>query len=252
MSIAGFHQITIKPTLPASKQHTAAFAADDCLFNWTKFSVPKYPGRLIGCTALVRGTNGARQEQPFDLYFSTSDDYSLVTGTSGTAAVNEAVSFQPNNDLIGSIAVLATHYTDGLNTMEVANVPTTARLTMTGAQDPNDLPPRGVKESGNKVMYIAGVAQGAFDFRSTVKTTGAHGAGTANDITVDTTSALINFAKGDLINAHDDAIVGTVGSIPDATSIILDGGATNTSALANNDDLYNVNPITIILTFSYI
>ena len=108
-----------------------------------------------------------------------------------------------------------------------------------------------VKKTGSRVMYVAGVARGALDFRSTVKTTGAHGAGTANDITVDTTSALINFAKGDVLHAHDDAIIGTVGSIPDATSILLKGNTTNTAALANNDDLYNINPITLILTFAY-
>ena len=252
MAISGFNQITVKPTLPASLQHTAAFSSNDCLFNWTEFKVPKQPGRLIGCTCLVRGTNGARQEQPFDLYFSTSSDFSLVTGTLGSAAVNSAVAFQPNNDIVGSIAVLVTHYTDGLNTMEIANVPTTARLTMTGARNPEDFDgDASVKKTGSRVMYVAGVARGALDFRSTVKTTGAHGAGTANDITVDTTSALTNFAKGDVLHAHDDAIIGTVGSIPDATSILLKGNTTNTAALANNDDLYNINPITLILTFAY-
>ena len=240
----GFNSIKVKPYIQASKQHTAAFSADDVLFDWTEFTVPQHPGRLIGCTCFIRGTNGVRQEQPFDLYFSESNDFSLGT-------VNGAVAMQPNNDLLGSIAVLANQYTDGLSTMEIANVPTTARLTMTGSRDPDDFPPRGAIKTGHKVIFIAGIAQGGLDFRSTVKTTGAHTAGASNDITVDTTSALLNFAPGDVIHAHDDAVVGTVGSIPDATSVILASGATNTGALANNDDLYNINPITIVLTFTY-
>ena len=126
----GFHNVTIKPTITASLQHTAAFSADDVLFNWTKFNVPRKCGRLIGVVALVRGTNGARQEQAFDLYFSKSDDFSLGT-------INSAVSFQPNNDLIGAVAVPATAYNDGLNTMEVATVSGSLQISMNPVPDPD-------------------------------------------------------------------------------------------------------------------
>lgn len=250
MSIQAVNVVKIKPNIPASLQHTEAFDANDVLFDWTEFKVPRGANRLIGLQALIRGTNGVRQEQPFDLYFSESNSFSLGT-------VNSAVSMQPNNDLIGSVAVLKSHYTDGINTMEVADVPTNQRLIMVGAREPEDFdaqaggrPGYHVK-SGGKVMYIAGVAQDALDFQSTVKTTLDITNGTANDITVDTTSALINFAPGDLLHAHDNAVIGTVGSIPDATSIILKGNTTNQETLANNDDIYNLNPITILLNFTY-
>ena len=238
------HQVVVKPYIQASLQHAGAFAADDVLFNWTEVKVPKTNCRLHGCTVMMRGTNGARQEHAFDLYFSKSDDYSLGT-------VNSAVSMQPNNDLVGSVPVKTKYYTDGLNTMEAINVERTQVVTALPDRHSDDFPPRGVLNTGVRSLFIAAVAQDAIDFQSTVKTTAAHSAGDTNDITVDTTSALINFSKGDLIHAHDDAVVGTLGSVPDATSLILENNTLNAQAIANNDDLYNVNPITIYLNFNY-
>jgi hypothetical protein len=83
----------------------------------------------------------------------------------------------------------------------------------------------------------------------TVKLTGAVSAGAANDITVDGTDARLLFAPGDTITAMDDAAIGIVGTVPDDTSILLKDSATNTAALENDDDIYNVNPITLRLTF---
>ena len=66
-----FFTRTVKPDITASEQHTAAFAADDLLFDWAAFDVPKGASRLVGITALIRGTSGADQTaRAFDLLFA--------------------------------------------------------------------------------------------------------------------------------------------------------------------------------------
>ena len=36
-----YFSVEVKPTLPASKQHAAAFTAGDVLFDYTEFEIPK-------------------------------------------------------------------------------------------------------------------------------------------------------------------------------------------------------------------
>ena len=103
-----FYNVTVKPTITASLQHIGPFHQDDVLFDWTKIYVPGGVGRLIGCTALVRGVDGNDQQAPFDIYFSKSDDFSLGT-------INSGVSIKPNNDLLGAMSLTKKHYMDGLN-----------------------------------------------------------------------------------------------------------------------------------------
>ena len=45
-----YFSVEVKPTLPASKQHAAAFTAGDVLFDYTEFEIPKGTSRLIGAT----------------------------------------------------------------------------------------------------------------------------------------------------------------------------------------------------------
>ena len=238
--LTGHYSVKVKPYIQASIQHAGAFSGTDrhVLFDWTEVKVPNYINRLAGCAALIRGTNGVRQEQPIVLYFSKSDNYSLGT-------IRAANTMQPNNDIIASMTIAAKHYTDGLNTMEVAAVPRTEVVSMVGATAAPA--PRGPSGSSERSIYIGAIAGGDLDFQSTVKTDAALSAGSSTDISVDTTSALINFAKGDLIHAHDDAVAGTVLKAA-ATGIVLE--EENQQALANNDDLYNVNPVTILLDFT--
>jgi len=105
-------------------------------------------------------------------------------------------------------------------------------------------------------VYVAGIAQGALDFRSgmQVNETSFTG-GTQTTITVDGVDATIAFAPKDVIRAHDDAVLGTIKSITNATTIVLepssvldaDGDAIQ-GDIANNDYLYNLNPITLIMS----
>jgi hypothetical protein len=55
------------------------------------------------------------------------------------------------------------------------------------------------------------------------------------------------FAAGDVLHAADNAILGTISSVDNATQVTLT--AANTDAIENTDELYNINPIRIILHF---
>ena len=270
-----YYQVTVKPTITASLQHAGAFAQDDVLFNWTKFYIPRGNGRLVGCTVLVRGVDGADQQAPFDLYFAKSDDFSLGT-------INSPVSIQPNNDLLAAAPVLTSHYMDGLNTMEVANVPTSARITVQGVKEPIG---SGTSPTQNYCLWVGGVAQDNTLNFSTAALTDAvidvSGLSAPTFTTLDGTACNTVFSPGDIIHAYNpvaaaSVICGEVASL-DANNITFradgvkqlhGGGVTlyDTPAdfaawqiqngsgaagdLEDNAELYNINPITLILTFN--
>ena len=271
---SGYYQVTVKPTITASKQHLGAFVADDVLFDWTKFRIPRRLGRLVGCTALIRGTDGADQQSSVDLYFSKSDTYSIGTLHGGVAV-------QPNDDFLASLSLKTSHYTDGLNTMEVAGPSHVTKISLEPVKEPIG---SGTAPNQNYCLWIAGVAQSSIDFSTAVETTGAHdvsGLSTASIGSLDNGSGgsaacTTKFAPGDIIHAEDDIVLGELATVATATLTFRHdgvkklhaGGTTlyNTPAdfaawqiqngagaagdLADGDELYNVHPITLVLTFS--
>ena len=91
------------------------------------------------------------------------------------------------------------------------------------------------------------------------------GLSAATITTIDGTAANVAFAVGDVLHAQDDIIVGEIASL-DADNITfrhdgkngtpanfaawqIQNGADAAGDLANNDELFNVNPIKIILHF---
>tara|TARA_R100001530_G_scaffold135190_1_gene111787 strand:- start:1074 stop:1814 length:741 start_codon:yes stop_codon:yes gene_type:complete len=237
----GLYQVTVKPTITASLQHTAAFTNKDLLFDWTEFYVPAGVGRLVGIAAFVRGTDGVKQRRDFELYFSKTDDFSLGT-------INSPVSTQPNNDFIGAAYVEKRHYFTVLDTMAVANAKFSySGVNLTSIKEP--LGATGVKWDGRYHNYVAGADDGVqtnFDFRSTVSCTGVQ-AITQSTLTVGTTSALINFGPGDVLHDEDDRLLGTVKTVNSATEITMVDNLAN--ATVNAKKVYNVNPIVLQFTF---
>ena len=96
-------------------------------------------------------------------------------------------------------------------------------------------------------LYVAAISKGTLDFRTTVQVNEANfAAGTQTVITLDTKDATPVFAPGDVIHAVDDAVLGTIKTVDSATQITLT--TANVDAIANNDVLYNVSPIQLILS----
>ena len=141
---------------------------------------------------------------------------------------------------------MTTDFKEGLDSLSVATLGHGA-----ASNHAPSLVLEGEPESGTNVgydtLYIASTC-GALDFRSGMQVNEANfGAGTQTTITVDGVDATLAFAPGDVIHAHDDAVLGTVKSITNATTIVLESA--NTAAIENNDFLYNITPVKVILCF---
>ena len=255
----GYFATKVKPTMTASLVHAAAFSAADVMFSWTAFEVPKGSCKLMGVTALIRGTERAPQTaRTLDLYFA---DESVIDPDSGTPYSIGAINATANgtgyqNNIIGATSMIAGSYKADLDIMSVAttghgggNDHGNLDLVFTGNYDNDSLhASHSLPTTGYDKFYVAGRAGGAFDFRSGMQVNEANfAAGAQPEITVDGVSALTAFAPGDVIHAHDNAVLGTIKTITDATTIVLQ--AANTAAIENNDYLYNISPVSLILSF---
>ena len=276
-----FFTIEINPLIPASKQ--VATTTDEVLFDWTSFEIPKGAAKLLSLTAIVRGNNGAIQTaRDVDFVFAKTVD-GTAPNTLGT--LNATVSCLPNitHHLIGQ-TFLDAGGAYGANAWDYINMGTTG----SGAAVSNipNLVLEGEPNSGSNVgydtLYIGGIIDGAFDFGTSVLTTGAHdvsGLSAATIASLDDGSggdalATKKFAVGDIIHATDDIILGEIASIDSDASLTFrhDGGASKypqlgytvpadlaawkiqngagaAGDLANNDELFNVYPIKILLSF---
>ena len=175
-----------------------------------------------------------------DLLFATSniptfsDDVNVSVNTAPTtlgttgAAVDTPGWF---NNLVGYVPVASGDFNDG--DLIYLNIATKSGLNIPVSGD----------------LYVAAIAKGALDFRTTVQVNEANfAAGTQTVITLDTKDATLTFAPGDVIHAVDDAVLGTIKTVDSATQITLTKA--NVDAIANNDVLYNVHPIQLMLSGS--
>tara|TARA_R100000231_G_scaffold107836_1_gene79786 strand:- start:46 stop:753 length:708 start_codon:yes stop_codon:yes gene_type:complete len=225
----------VLPTLPASIQ-TATYADAEILFDWHE--VKGFKGASIdGIQVIVRGTNGADQTMVgIDLLFATShireeergisvDQVPPTLGTTG-AAVD---TFQWKNNLVGYVPIASGDFIDG--DLVVLNIATKSGLNIPVSGD----------------LYVAAIAKGTLDFRSTVQVSTQTATNSA-DVVVKTTSALTNFAPGDVLHDEDNQVIGTVKSVTDANNIVLTKNCASVSAV--NKDLYNIHPIQLMLSGS--
>ena len=163
---------TIKPTITASLQESA-FAANDILFDWTEFRVPRGSARLLNVVALVRGTNGAdhalaSSNLDIELFFAKSIE-GVAPPTLG--AINGAVN-SPGwfNHLIGMQYLDMSANSIGssidliyMSMAQMGNRGGGPDLVLSTEDHPANL--------GYDTYYIAGLTQGAFDFSTAVETT---------------------------------------------------------------------------------
>ena len=134
------------------------------------------------------------------------------------------------------------------------------------------------KKLGTELGPVAGIAEGAFDFSTNAETDAAvdvSGLSVPTITTLDGTACNVCFAVGDMLHAQDDIILGEVASL-DANNITfkVDGsitrhaggetlhtnpanfaawqvqnGAGAAGDLADNDEIYNIHPMTFIFSF---
>ena len=233
-----YFNITVKPDVTGQNAVTA-FADDDVMFDWTSFKVPKGGARLIAVTALVKGADITRQEQPMDLYFAKATSAGNAPTTLGTVNAT-AAGIGYFNELLGCLNIPVEDYRDGLDNASVAHTNTVA----TGAGIVmDDVTP----SDGYNTYYLGVIAKGAFNFGTGVL---ANDAVSASDLSfnVDGSHAGKAFAIGDVLVDNGNAAIGTIKSIAtNGLSITLESGCAE--AVADNDEIVPKNPITFILHF---
>tara|TARA_R110000796_G_scaffold39067_1_gene97755 strand:+ start:107 stop:868 length:762 start_codon:yes stop_codon:yes gene_type:complete len=251
MGLGKYITRTVRPTITANLANAAAMAANDVVFDWTAFTLPNGVNRLVGVTVIAPPTNGgASQDCPLDLLFATNTrGNGGVTagatpqsiGTINSAALPTASPYF--NDLIGAVKIDATDFTD----TEPRSIGVTG--VAQGGMNPVVFETYGTTpDNGLYTFYVAATTPGTPDFRSGVTVNEDNfGAGAQTTITVADVDPNKYFAPGDTLHAQDNAVLGTISTITNSTTIVLT--AANTEAIADDDILYNINPIKLILTF---
>mgnify|MGYP003645834935 FL=1 len=269
-----FNSQAIIPLVKASVQH-AAFANGDIVFDWTSFDIPKGGARLIGASVTTRHNQVANGVAALDLVFSRDDGTNSTPTSIGTGNAILGVTNFASTDIIG---YLPGNVTD----MAGNGITATAVTYQTIKGDKHSIVLSNPKTTsgvnvGYDRYYVAGVAGGALNLTGLV----AIGPSTGVDISgsngtfgaIDGTAPTLVFAAGDLLHAEDDIIVGEIASL-DADNLVfkfsgetsanhssaytvpadiaawrIQNGAGAAGDLAEDDILYNVYPIRIILHF---
>jgi len=271
-----YFTVEVKPNIDADLLNAAALASDDdVIFSWTPFEVPKGSSRLLNVTARVAGNDGTAQHHPFQLLFAKCKVDPITGSMSNPITLGEyntTANFLPSkNETLGGLKIETIDYmcqslvgsslastgnsvaANGANVNMVltpagtthANYSLTATDILGTAGDIISITP------GYDILWVAGIACGAFNFASTVTTDGAveaHGL----VVHTDTKDANLVFAEGDVVQELDNTVIGTIGSIGAAHTADVDisfiaGG--NQGGVADGVRIFHRNPITLELSF---
>ena len=243
--MAKYFTVEVKPTVTASKQHTGVFSAGDVLFDWTEFEIPKGSANLIGATVLVRPKGDASPTangKAMSLLISKSNTVSLGT-------INSDADNRPSNDLVAHVELADADFTPTkLNSTAIGTTPTNVDDIPPGVPTVITANQNLASTPGFDKFYI-GALSGAQFFTTLIRINGdPDGMGTALATDGLNMTVLEHFLPGDVLHAHDDAVIGTVASVNSATSVTLTE-AIAASVLADDDFVYNIHPIRIILQF---
>ena len=259
-----YYTVTVKPVIPGNIQDNGNFADDDVLFDWTAFDIPRGTALLRNCTAIFRGENGLNQSGPTDhhaLLFAKDSDKGVAPSTIGNIH-SSAAGFGYFNHLIGSF-ILSGQPIDSLDYLGM--------ISASGglSDDTTPLVLEGQPDSGTNVgfdrLYVAGlhgvssITNNELNFSTNAFTTGTIASdGTVQTITLDnlaggTPNNLKKFDVGDVLTFQNaDATIFTppIKSLTNDTitfeePITIEGNPT----IANNIEVFNLNPITLIFGF---
>jgi len=247
---SNLYTVDVTPTFVASEMETGAYADGDILFKSTPIEIPRGIAKLISAQVIYRGNDGAAQASTFDLVF-TKDEITVAAGNAAHASKPADIysSTSPSSSsgrvpgILGSCRIAATDATK-CGTFSIAtksNLETGIAIDSVGSTVGLDkFYMHGVARSTD-LNFSNNCAVGEADFDAAAQTV----------ITVATTDATLVFAPGDVIHAHDNAILGTIASVDSSTQITLT--AANTAAITGTDGtadrLYCINPMEIRLVF---
>ena len=252
-----YFSITLKPTMPVATQIQSnktdlPFTAQDVMWDWFSFDMPKGASRLVSCALLVRGENASPQtDRDLQLIFAKDKAFDgTAPGSLGTgnSSANGTGYF---NELLGHITVDITEFAIGLDYMSMATGGMGGEAGLTPGKH---LILQGEPDSGTNVgydtIYMGGIggAGNTWDFATGVLLNdGSNVAVGGTSLVTDGVNANRVFSPGDVILKHDsDTVVGTVETVT-ANLITLQSGSG--VAISDDDELINATPITVVLGF---
>jgi len=253
-----YHLATIKPEINLTGN--VAFSVDDVLFDWTSFEVPRGACAIRSLNLIVPGTNAvaANGALQMDLYFATSiNGVAPPTLGNTNVAMNVISATAAKPHIMAYHAVLGKEKEDALDGMVGFNVLGKGAVTSAITQGDTALtvlegdPSYAGATSGYQTIWVAGVAQGAYDFGTGCIIAGDHSAGDLT-IVIDGVDADDCFTIGDTIIAFDAdgsgaTAIGNVTAL--AADLITVDAAPN--LIADEDEICNLNPIVIRLGLEY-
>ncbi len=243
-----YFSIEVKPTMPIATQidsdaSDAVFSANDVVFDWTSFEIPKGAARLIDITCIWRGN---QTPKALEFYFARTtstngDPSSLGTGNATAGGTGYY------KDVIGSAVMAAADFKTTIDNLTIGN-------TGYGTNDsPLGLVLQGRPDSGTNVgfdkIYIALTTAGSSGWNTStgVLANAAVSAGAASTFVTKTVDPRLFFDVGDVVHVHDsETAIGTVESL---TNNDINLTAVTGVAIAEDDEIMNISPITLKLGF---
>ena len=283
-----YFTVEVKPPIDADLLNGGVLASDDdVIFSWTPFEIPKGSSRLLNVTARVAGTDGTAQHLPFQLLFAKCAINATTGVMTNPPSIGEyntvATAIKSLNEIIGGIKIEAIDYMcQSLVGCSIAS--TGNSVAANGSNVDMVLTPNAEHSHGHSrysldatdilgtvgdivtvtpgydVLWVAGIACGAFDFTSTVKTDGAV-AKNSTTIHTDTKDANLVFSIGDVIQELDNTLIGTItaigandgGGAHDVDITVVRGeqagGDRGQDGIADGVRIYHRHPITLELSF---
>ena len=228
----------------------AAFAANDILFDWTAFDIPRGASKLSSIMIYMMGEDGATQADNVDIsfLFAKTEDGVAPTSLGETNAAHTA-GFDMPTHLIGATTLnVATD--DGGH----AFGPAFGTISISGAIGNNESwspvilqgePNTGTAKGYDKI-YVAAFCKAGIDFSTGVKPD-AQATTSTDTISVDGVDPRKCFQIGDTVYTNtDDTALGTVKSLASG-SIVLN--ANLAAQVEDNEEIVNANPIRITFGF---
>ena len=244
-----YFTVEVKPTIPtvAAGQH-AAFTANDLLFDWFAFDIPKGTAKLVHMIMEVRpkGDSGATVNQfKVDLIFAKT-----VNGAAPTSlgTVNSALTADVNNSnhIIDYFANAGWVFEGHIDSTTIAQVKEAKAACFIEGE-----PDSGINVGYDRI-YVAGICGGAFDFRSACLIN--NGDLNGPELTVNGTDPRLFLATGDTIAVTTTAdtsvqkAMGVIKSVDSDVKITLESAFT-TGDVTHEDIVYNVSPMKLTLCF---
>lgn len=264
-----FNSPVIVPLVKASAQN-AVFADGDVLFDWTPFEIPRGTAKLIGASIIIRQNKVLALGGALDLVFVRDTAESATPEALGTA--NSPIATFYREDIIGALPGADADVMGGAGAVSYQSTSSSSGIIFEPETD-----------SGSSVGYdkyhVGGLSNGTVDLRSLVALDDdvdvSGNNGTIN--TLDGTATNLVFNRGDVLHVQDDIILGEI-STNDANDITfkfdgstsanhslggnhgyivpeslaawrIQNGAGAAGDLSDDDLVYNVHPIRIILHF---